>query len=150
MARTCTICSHDSCDDIDCALVRGVSAPHVAAQFGVSPDALLRHRSGHLLPALAEAAAGDVQRAESLVDGMWLLQDDTLAALRTVKDKGDIRLFLTGVREARANYELLAKLGGLINADQAPQGQMTVKVEFEKPPEFPGSAVEGMVRVVEA
>ena len=149
MARTCSICSDVERDDIDAAIVQGLSAPEIAAKYGVSSDSVLRHRSGHLLPALAEAAADDVQRAESLVDGMWQLQDDTLAALRTVKDKGDHRMFFTGVREARANYELLAKLGGLINGDQPAQGQMTVKVEFEKPPELPRPSLEGMVRVVE-
>ena len=148
MARTCTVCSHESVADINEEIVRGVSAPVIAAEYGTSPDAILRHRAGHLLPALAEAASADVVRAEGLVECLWRLQDQTLDALHSVKQKGDLRLFFSGVREARATYELLAKLGGLINADQ-PQNQMTVKVEFEKQPELPGSVVEGMVRVIE-
>ena len=148
MARTCSICSDVERDDIDAAIVQGLSAPEIAAKFGVSPDAVLRHRAGHLLPALAEAASADSVRAEGLVDSLWRLQEDTLDALHTVKEKGDIRLFFAGVREARSNYELLAKLGGLINAEQ-PQNQMVVKVEFEKAPELPQPAMDGMVRLIE-
>lgn len=72
MARTCTVCTHPERPAIDRALVEGDAYRDIARQFGVSKDALQRHRAEHLPARLVQAkAAQDVSDA---VDVMAELQ----------------------------------------------------------------------------
>ena len=56
MARTCTVCSHPERARIDKALV-AVQNPYrdIARQYGLSKDALLRHKADHLLAEIVAA-----------------------------------------------------------------------------------------------
>jgi hypothetical protein len=43
MPKPCTVCSHDSREDIDRALMSGIAYRTLAAQYHLSPSALCRH-----------------------------------------------------------------------------------------------------------
>jgi hypothetical protein len=56
MARKCTICMHHRRDTMDKALLRAERLKAVARRYGVSDDALGRHRK-HMQLVIAKAAA---------------------------------------------------------------------------------------------
>lgn len=53
--RKCTICTHDDRKQIDLAAISSGNLAAVSRDFAVSEDALRRHASGHLGPALRRA-----------------------------------------------------------------------------------------------
>jgi hypothetical protein len=111
MSRTCSICSDDRRDAIDLALVSGGPVAKIAAIYRVSYDSLLRHRTAHLPGTLLRAReAREAIRAAKLIRQVRSLQARTLAALRRAESEGDLRATLAGIREARATFELLARL----------------------------------------
>jgi len=64
MSRTCTVCAHRERHAIDQALV-AVESPYrdIARQYGLSKDALLRHKADHLLAEIV--AAWQAERHEN-------------------------------------------------------------------------------------
>ena len=67
MSLTCSVCRHPNLPDIDSAIVRRESLRDVARQYGLSKDAVARHKT-HLPAALVKAqAAQEVARADSLL-----------------------------------------------------------------------------------
>lgn len=70
MARTCTICSHESRAEIEKALVRRVAFRDIARQFDVSRAAASRHAQEHLPDKLrlAEEAEQREQAQQLLYD----------------------------------------------------------------------------------
>src|SRR5262249_38326071 len=78
----------------------------VGRRFGLSPDALRRHAAAHLA---AGVASGD---ARSLAEHLRALHVRTMRALRRAEREGDLRMVLMGLRAARANLELSARLAG--------------------------------------
>jgi hypothetical protein len=64
MTRTCTVCAHQDRHTIDKALV-AVSDPYrdIARRYGLSKDALVRHKADHLLADLL--AAWEAERAQN-------------------------------------------------------------------------------------
>jgi hypothetical protein len=44
MPRSCTVCRHGQRADVDAALIAGQPLRNIAERFGLSPQALLRHR----------------------------------------------------------------------------------------------------------
>ncbi len=79
MPRTCTICAHVQRPAIDGELVAGRSAPKLAAKYGVSSDALTRHRA-HIAPAVIEAG-----RLKVLSGATSQLCDATADAVATLR-----------------------------------------------------------------
>ncbi len=59
MPPTCSICRHAKRADIDLAIVRGTSLRDIAAQFGVSHNAVGRHKT--------KCVAEQIERAEKIV-----------------------------------------------------------------------------------
>ena len=116
MPRTCTVCSHPAREAIDEALVEGVAFPALAAKYGVSKDALSRHKAKHLPAKLVMArAAEEVAQADSLLDQVRDLQARAHRILDKAEDAGDLRTALGAIREVRGNLELLARLLGELN-----------------------------------
>lgn len=56
MGRVCTVCQHPERKALDAALV-AVESPYrdIARRYGLSKDALLRHKADHLLPEIVAA-----------------------------------------------------------------------------------------------
>ncbi len=128
----CTVCAHPERAAIDAAVLAGGSKRAVATQYGLSAEAVQRHKA-HIPPALAKAhEAKEVARADSLL-GMVRSQYDralrhidaseqVLKQAKRSKNRRDIleaiRTAGVPMREARRNLELLAKMIGQIPPDQ--------------------------------
>jgi hypothetical protein len=77
----------------------------------VAKSALDRHKRDHLPEHLSKAQeAAEVAQADDLLAQMRALQAKTLSIMATLDKAGDHRLWLAGMKEARGNIELLAKL----------------------------------------
>jgi hypothetical protein len=127
MFTPCTVCAHSQRPEIEVALLGGMSPGRVAALFRVSRFAVGRHRAAHLLPAGGrrsastslpgeEADPAAVPTAAQLVSQARDLQERTLASLRQAQADGDLRAVFTGIRAARGNLELLARLLGRLES----------------------------------
>ena len=67
MPLTCSVCRHPNLADIDSAILRRESLRDIARQFGLSKDAVARHKA-HLPATLVKAQeAQEVARADSLL-----------------------------------------------------------------------------------
>jgi hypothetical protein len=67
--QTCTVCRQPNVAEIERAIVGGEPLRDIARQFGVSKDAVARHKADHLPKTLVKAqAATEVFRADSLMD----------------------------------------------------------------------------------
>lgn len=116
MSRVCSVCQHPDLRQINGLLIEGVSYRDVARQFGVSKDAVARHRADHLPEFLSRAkAAADVADADSLLDQLDQLQRRAGALLDRAEHDGDLRTALGGIRELRAGIALIAELRGEID-----------------------------------
>ncbi len=88
-----------------------------------------RHKANHLPAKLIMAqAAGEVARADSLLDQVRSLQARAYGILDTAEGTGDLRTALGAIREARGNLELLAKLLG--EPDDRPVVKFAVSAEW--------------------
>lgn len=116
MSRTCTICTNADRQAIDKALVEGQSFRTIAHQWGVSIDALKRHKRDHLPQALAQAhQAAQVAHGGDLLSQIEALQQKTLVILSKAEAKNDNITALKAIGEARRNLELLAELTHELN-----------------------------------
>ena len=114
MPRSCTVCAHPKREQIDLALVEGVSAAEISGRYRtVGERAVRRHRSNHLPAKLVMAEkAAEVAEADTLLDQVKGLQARAYALLDKAEEAGELRTALSATREARGNLELLAKLLG--------------------------------------
>lgn len=113
MSRACSICTHNDHAEIDAALARGTPNRRIAAQLGVSENALRRHKSEHLPRSLTRAReASEVARADELLGEVRTLHSKALDILASAEKQGDSRTALSAIREARSCLELLARLLG--------------------------------------
>ncbi len=109
--RACTVCQHPAREDIDRALVAGAPLRRLSAEFGLSLQALHRHKSGHLVAALVAAQkAQEVARADDLLSQVRYLQERALEILDRAEAARDYKTALQSIREARGCIELLAEL----------------------------------------
>lgn len=122
MAR-CTVCHHDQHEVIDTALASGDSLASVARRFGLSPDAVRRHRIGHLSAALkAVQAERETAGARTALDRLEALHDRAERVLAAAEAEGKASLSLQAIRELRSTVELIARLTGEL--DDRPQVQV--------------------------
>ena len=156
MPRTCTVCSHPAREAIDEALVEGVAFPALVAKYGVSKDALSRHKAKHLPAKLVMArAAEEVAQADSLLDQVRDLQARAHRILDKAEGAGDLRTALGAIREVRGNLELLARLLGelneqpVVNLNLSPEWlelRAVIVTALEPQPE----AKEGVLRAIKS
>ena len=129
MPRRCSVCAHPDRADIDSALVSGEPYRSIAKRFGASESAVYRHQQDHLPTRLAKAKeAEEVSKADDLLRQLKALQGKTLSLLLKAESAGDLRTALAGIREARGNLELLAKLYGEL--DERPQVNLYLAPEW--------------------
>ncbi len=65
--NTCTVCRHDDRDAIDKALIAGQAVRHIAAQYGLTPTSLQRHKV-HIGPRLARALKREEAAVEATIE----------------------------------------------------------------------------------
>jgi len=128
--RSCTVCSHPKREEIDRALVEGVSAAEISGRYRTLGErAVRRHRSNHLPAKLVMAEkAAEVAEADDLLEQVGDLQRRALAILDRAEEAGELRTALSAIREARGNLELLAKLLGEL--DERPVVNLNVSSEW--------------------
>ena len=120
MPRTCTVCTHAKRSQVEQALVSGESYRDIARRFGVSKDALARHRSEHLPRELAKATeAAEIARADTLLERLLSLNCETLLILAEARKGKDNYLALQAIARAEKQLELQAKLIGELDEGQS-------------------------------
>ncbi len=130
MSRSCTVCAHPRREEIDRALVEGVSAAEISGRYRtVGERAVRRHRSNHPPAKLVMAEkAAQVAEADDLLEQVGDLQRRALAILDKAEEVGELKTALSAIRETRGNLELLAKLLGEL--DERPVVNLNVSPEW--------------------
>jgi len=109
-------------------LVREESYRTIADQFGLSKTALIRHKESHIPDALIKAqGAGEVAQADDLLSQVKALQNEAQSILDEARAAGDLRTALQGIGKARECLELLIKVEGRLQDQQA----VTVSVNMD-------------------
>jgi len=128
MPRTCTICVHPAREAIDMALVAGEPYRGIAKRYEASEAAMFRHRE-HLPATMVKAqAAGQVAKADDLLEQLQALRNKAMALLLAAERAGDLRTALAGVREARGCIEVLLEVEGEIS--RRPEVNITISAEW--------------------
>lgn len=131
MARVCSICTHAGRGEINSALVAGEPFRRIAARFGVTEQAIRRHQAGHLPATLARAQqAKEVARADDLLRQVRGLAAKSIAILNRAEQAGDLKVALSGIREARECVALLLKARGELGPDTAVQVNVVGSAEW--------------------
>lgn len=116
MGRHCSICDHPERDKLESALVSGATLRDLAQTFGVSRDAVRRHRIGHLSPALvAMQAEREHDGTATLLDRVESLITRTERLLSAAEKSGAVTTALAAVREQRELLRLLGAASGELN-----------------------------------
>ncbi len=129
MPRTCTACGHEDRPAIDAALVAGVALRTIADQYGLSHQALMRHRSDHIPPALVTAAgAEEVRQALDVLQQLKTINSAALTVLRDARAAQDGDLALKAIDRIHKQIELQAKLLG--DLDERPVVNVLISPEW--------------------
>lgn len=120
MARPCSVCSHRDRLAIDQELLAGGAVRAIAARYGISHQALLRHRNNHATKPLAAAAQADPEVRQlaiggSLADQMQALREKGAELLAKAEGLGDIRAALVAVHELGRLLELACRIASLMD-----------------------------------
>ena len=111
--QTCTVCTHESKEAVDQAIVAGESNRVIASQYGLDKSAVGRHRQNHLPATLVKAAeAKDEAHSQALLDQVRGLLTKTTDILDEAIQEKDKRVALMAVRESRGVIELAGRFTG--------------------------------------
>jgi hypothetical protein len=131
--RPCTICRHPERDEIDQRLIASTALKPISERFGVSVQALIRHRNLHLPQAVRDAAEGtraaaERERGGDLLAAARALHGKALDLMRQAERARDLRTALAGIREAARCVELQGRLMGQIK--ETPTVNVTLSAEW--------------------
>ncbi|MBF0154393.1 MAG: hypothetical protein HQL64_11695 [Magnetococcales bacterium] len=113
MARPCSVCTHKARNAIDKGLVAGEPFRALERQFGVSRDALRRHKADHIPAVVAQAQqAAVVAQGDTLLDQLGQLQESARRLGEKAEKEKKFGVALMAVRELVRIVELMAKLKG--------------------------------------
>lgn len=125
--RRCTVCEHPEAEQINAALVEGVSFRNIGKRFDLKTTAIFRHQKTHIkaLVVRAQAAREVVAERQALtllerVEAYWLrigslleVSEDLLREAADHRDKlSAIGACVVVGRELRESMTLLANLAG--------------------------------------
>jgi len=128
MGRTCTVCAHKDVAEIDRLLLCSDSYRDIARQFGLSKDALARHKESHIPKELLKS--NDIQeiaKADVLLVQLEEIRKKTLSLLDKAEQAADTRVYgapVAYLREIREQFKLIAELEGRL----ASQPQINILV----------------------
>ena len=129
MTRTCTVCNHKDIEEINKLLLCSGSYRDIARQFGLSKDALARHKEGHIPEVLSKS--NDIKEIVN-ADSLLLKLQEEAVFVRDMRDSakkgGDIELALKAVDRALKCIDLYAKVSGLIQ--EQPTVNITLNAEW--------------------
>src|SRR5215472_13659799 len=124
----CTICNHPSRPQIDLAIATGLSKRAVARRFGVSHDAVWRHRQAHLTAEMRAALAtkllrreGDMRRilleeGTGVVEALKAIRGPLFGLFLVAIDTGDSKAAAALAARLHESLALAAKLTGELAA----------------------------------
>ncbi|TFC71401.1 hypothetical protein E3O45_15115 [Cryobacterium sp. TMS1-20-1] len=119
----CKVCAHSDREKIDAALATGTTNVAAGERWGMSKDAVRRHRASHLSKALmAVTAQRETGGAVKAIDRAEALYSKAEGLLDAAQLEGKASLSLAAIRELRGIVELLAKLTGEL--DERPTVQV--------------------------
>ncbi len=117
----CVCCKSEHRDEIDKALLAGGEVRKIGARFGLPKSSVQRHKT-HISATLAMAhRAGEVARADDLLEQVRRLSEEAAATLRSARDTGDLRAANGAIRESLRSVELQARLLGELREGVAVQ-----------------------------
>jgi len=128
MGRTCTVCAHKDVAEIDRLLLCSDSYRDIARQFGLSKDALARHKESHIPKELLKSNdIQEVAKADVLLVQLEEIRKKTLSLLDKAEQAADTRVYgapVAYLREIREQFKLIAELEGRL----ASQPQINILV----------------------
>ncbi len=128
MTRRCTVCDHPDREEIDRQLVCGTPYRIIADRFSLSFGAVARHKDNHIPATLAQAHdADEVAQGDDLLAQVKGLQAEAQDILTEARAAGDLKTALQGIGKARDCLELLFKVEGRLQDQQA----VTVSVNMD-------------------
>ena len=131
MSRTCTICNHSQRLEIDRMLVQGKPISSIARKFSCSPDALHRHRQGHISDSLARAMEHKMSAANMVIlDDINELVAKTKDILTKAESQDRLSISLAAIREIRSTYALLADIS--FKLAQAKNDELLIQQSLNK------------------
>lgn len=104
---TCTVCRHANRREIDLQLVSHTPLRDIARRYGVSKDALARHRANHLPRLLAQTEQAEQDRGTSLRERIEELIRQAERLMQKAEHKGQLATAIKALAEARAAVGLL-------------------------------------------
>ena len=120
MGRPCTVCTHKRRDEIDADILSPGPTRYEAlrATYGLSKDAVFRHKRDHIAKAIRVAPTlADITRGDSLLAQVCHLRERALAILERAEGAGQLKIALGAIREARECLTLLGRLLGSFHED---------------------------------
>jgi hypothetical protein len=113
---TCIVCRHPQREAIENALIAGDSLRDIERRFGVSDDALDRHRKVDIpeLMAQSKQALAEV-RGDTLYERLRTLSSETQDILHEAKQSKNPDLALRAIKRIERQLELEAKLLGQLD-----------------------------------
>jgi len=131
MARACTICTHASREAIDRALLDLAPNRRVATRYGVTEQAVRRHRASHLKDRMIQAAErredADIRTAIDVIAQLRAINAATIAVLRGARRAKDGELALKAIDRIQRQIELQAKLIGELQ----PEGTTNISINAD-------------------
>ena len=129
MGRQCTVCAHADLEEINRLLLCSDSYRDIARQFGLSKDALARHKESHIPELLLKSQdAKETLQADNLLDQIVYYESEARGFKGLAESQGDLELALKAVDRALKCLDLFAKARGIIS-DQ-PQVNILVLPEW--------------------
>jgi len=129
MPRSCTICSHESRDEIEDAFIAGMPKRRIGTHFGVGEKAVRYHIREHLPALLALARDAErAARADTLLDRIEALQSRTEEALAKAESSDNLFATFRGISEMRHNLELIGEITKELN--RTPTLNLSVNPEW--------------------
>ena len=122
MARKCSTCQHIKRAEIDRRLAAGEPGNQIAADYGVNPSSLHRHRSNCLglsssNAIMKEAARGTAAVAclpskENLNEAYFELRTRIDGIVTAAQQQGSLQIALSGLNSIRQTLDSLSRLAG--------------------------------------
>jgi hypothetical protein len=143
LSKKCTICTHGHRSQIEIGLVHHVPMRVLAQRFGVSPDALHRHRHNHSSPQVAAAILAAQKPTEIDLEALQSSESEGLLAqliaqrarlqvyADQISDVGDYKGAAAIERAVTTNLELTAKLlGQLVQRHEVRSTSLLVSPDY--------------------
>ena len=127
-------------NEINKAILEGLSYRHIGSHYGVSYKAVQRHKENHLPIQLAKAHEAEiVTQADGLLGDLISLKSKALALLDQAEVSGDLRTAATLIGQARQVVETLADVQASIMKQECELKRLEAAAE---PAAFQMSSVE--------